>query len=822
MELNNIDDISIKCFNEQDMQKLIRLIASGKAILFTGAGFSTGAINIQSNELPMGMQLSKEIDKITEINSHGNLSISSENAIDNNLQDKLINLIKDLFTVRHTQDYHNTIVNLPWRRYYTTNYDTLIREAALTGNKRIKCITTQDSIENNLKEKDLCLHINGNLDSLSEETLNSSFKLSESSYLNNDTLHSSPWVDIFISDLQNASAIVFVGYSLYDYDIKKLLFNNNGLNDKIYFITSEKSCDNFKAQQKFGKVINVGVKGFADMIHNHTDIINDAIRNKQLRYECFKKYTIKDNLEEISHDNIRDFLIYGKYDNNYIDIAFVNQHKNKHLIIPTWMNQVLDEVKKYGNLHITGDIGTGKSVGLNILAAKLANEGEQVFCLDEKYGDYTGDIEHLKSLNTKVYLLVDNAEQNMEVIKYIYRLNSSNIICISCSRKNIDSYFDENSKIKLFPLYKMSDPDISQLITIIENIGAAKSYSEYGLKSFIEKRCEYILANFLLDFLKSDMIAQMIKEQYVKLESLHNNKYQKTLLAINLLTTMNREVSFSTISELACDSNIRSGELLNNVHFKTFYTNRYSKIESKSSIFSNHILKTHYINDIKKKFFINAAIISNEKKLYDNVKDKQLNAEYETIFKELVKFVFISKLFKEDSYDIILRYFEQLKSDICWLSHEPHYWLQLALLNLARGNLPVAKAEIEQAKKVANNKSAYNFDYINTVEARYLLQLSLSSTCLINDAYELFFEADNLLKRTEASDQKYRQINKYIDLYNKIYRTISKEKKDRIKRCISHQIERIKELEHDGYKGIERIYFVHNCESNLNKILQID
>lgn len=426
-------DIKTECFNDDDLKRLLKLIVSGKAILFTGAGFSSGAINIQNNDVPIGNVLANKIDQMTGEVSYQNLMVASQNAIDNNKSEELIELIKDIFTVKQIQPYHKTIVSLPWRRFYTTNYDFVIRDAATQNNKRIKCVTTSDSPTEHLKERNLCVHINGHLDCLNNETLNTSFKLTDSSYLHNDALNDSAWVDHFQNELTLASAIVFVGYSIYDYNIEKLLFKNKEkLKQKIYFITREKPCETIKKEQQYGKVINIGVEKFAEYISCHQSLIEEYLQKEDTTYESIKKYTISDELKVISHDMIREFLIYGRHDQNYID---QDNQKFKHLLIPEWIDKLISLINENSFVHITGDLGTGKSVGMQIIASKLANLAENVFILHDRYGDYMGDIEKiLRQYNqTTVYILIDNAEQNYEILQHIYTINSSKIRCVSFS-----------------------------------------------------------------------------------------------------------------------------------------------------------------------------------------------------------------------------------------------------------------------------------------------------------------------------------------------------------------------------------------------------
>lgn len=819
-------DIKTQCFNESDLKRLLKLIASGKAILFAGGGFSSGAINIQNDNVPISNVLADKIDKMTGEMSHQNLMVASQNAIDNNMSAELIELIKDIFTVKQIQPYHKTIVALPWRRFYSTNYDFVIRDAGLENNKRIKCVTTSDSPSEYLKEKNLCVHINGHLDCLNNETLNTSFKLTDSSYLYNDALNNSPWVDHFQNELTLASAIVFIGYSLYDYNIKSLLFRKKDeLKDKIYFITREKPCNKTKTEQHYGKVINIGVEKFAEYAHLHQTLVEEHSQTKEITYESIKKYNIPDKLEEISHDMIRDFLIFGKYNKNYIDKAVQNHKNNKHIIIPKWIDKALDLASENNYVHITSDLGTGKSVGMQIMASKLTSLAENVFLVHDRYGDFIGDVEKiLQQYKYNVYILIDNAEQNYEVLEHIYNINSSKIHCISFSRRGINQIVDTslNSRTKLFSLDKMEETDVKQLITIVENIGIAASHSTKGLKTFIEQDCSFSLPCFLLDILNSSQISNLIKKDFKELNNLGNGKYRDTFIALCLIGILNCEVSFSTISILTNSSNIRDVALQKDNIFKDFFSTYGASIESKSPIFLTHLLQNYYYDSIKKEVFLKFATISDHNKYKNNLNDKALNFEFEKIFKELVKYVSLSKLFQKDNFDVLLRYFEQLKDEIDWLRRDPNYWIQLAILNLARGEkyFDVVRDMIRTGRKKAKNKENYRLDYIDTVEARYKLALALKSSTTISECYDLFFEADNLLKNVEASDQKYRRVNQYINIFKKINGSISKEKLKVFFDRIKFQLFRIKELEDENYAGIERVHLVYNCEANLKKILQ--
>ena len=60
---------------------------------------------------------------------------------------------------------------------------------------------------------------------------------------------------------------MFVGYSLSDIEVQKILFENEAYKSRVYFITSiDPSFETKFTLETFGKVLNIGVSGFADII----------------------------------------------------------------------------------------------------------------------------------------------------------------------------------------------------------------------------------------------------------------------------------------------------------------------------------------------------------------------------------------------------------------------------------------------------------------------------------------------------------------------------------------------------------------------------
>ncbi|WP_337983879.1 SIR2 family protein [Lysinibacillus sp. C5.1] len=163
------------------------------------------------------------------------------------------------------------VASIPWQRVYKTNYDDVFEKAASTKSiKRIPITLSKSAKE--YSNKDVVLHINGFINELTPKTLLSEFKLSKTSYLVENFKDSKTgWFDIFKSDLDAVSAIIFVGVSFdYDIDLQEVIYNSENFKDKIIFIDNilpsnidEDDITFNYYKRKFGSVYNIGIDEFA-------------------------------------------------------------------------------------------------------------------------------------------------------------------------------------------------------------------------------------------------------------------------------------------------------------------------------------------------------------------------------------------------------------------------------------------------------------------------------------------------------------------------------------------------------------------------------
>ena len=154
----------------------------------------------------------------------------------------MISFLKSTYTIKHTDPAVENICKHNWRRIYTTNFYNTIETGFNNLGKICNSVSSDDDVKIYSKESNICLHINGYINNLNRQNINTEFKLTYSSYVSPMSFEKSSWYYFFKKDLDNSNAIIFIGYSVYDIEIAKILFEGK-YKEKTIFIVSENEND---------------------------------------------------------------------------------------------------------------------------------------------------------------------------------------------------------------------------------------------------------------------------------------------------------------------------------------------------------------------------------------------------------------------------------------------------------------------------------------------------------------------------------------------------------------------------------------------------
>lgn len=802
--------------DEVDIQALLNKIASGKAILFTGAGFSVNTKNITGAQPPFAKELAKKICKLGAFEVHDDLRYASDYYLGSFGGEKLIPLLKENYTLTDVTEDHLNICKVNWRRYYTTNYDKSIEIATAKNKKIVECIDLNYETGEYYKRGQLCIHLNGSIDSLTEDSFENSFKLSTSSYISPDSFLTSPWYPHFKRDIERSSAIVFVGYSMYDIEVQKLLIENDYLKDKTYFIIEENPDTYTKfTLSKFGHVLPIGIEGFSKIIDDNTHLFTkeDNLSGELHGLSLFK---ISDDWEEPSDINVETMLMYGDIKNNFIDAAITGKPKRPYLIKRDTLNKILDFTNKGLNTIIHSEFGNGKSILLKELKPYLSINSFDVYEILDQDADLIGDLDHLTAKSNLSIIIIDGYEEHLgDFLNHFSSIKPKNVFIIGTARsseherlrpklKDIGFIFNEIN------IDFLTNNEASQFVNIIDNVGmwGEKAGLSHEKKiSFLEFENNLQISLALLELFKAPQIKDRVSQLIDSL--LTNSEYKDTVFSISLLEVLGLPTKYSLISDVSRNNIIYSSEITNNNKFNQLFRVQKNEVVSKSSLFCLSLIRNHFtptyivqqVHQIAKEF--------------DTGRNKDFKQE--KIFKSCLKFSFIERLLPDVNKKTNLRkYYEELKNFVPWLIEDPHYWLQYGMATITFREYDKAQGYFDQAYSLAAKKDSYYTSNIDTQQARLYILQDIHNH---DYSYTNFQKANKLLSSLDNDVYKFRQVQTYRDYFDSCYSHLSKGNKVQFEHSCKNMVKSIELAEQYGEIDSSNQKAVFHAKNSLTYIL---
>ncbi len=814
-------------------EDLIHRIASGNAILFVGAGFSKIATNVNGDDgIPTASELANTIGELGGFDGDGDLKYAADYFLSEictrkpELKKVLIAKLKDIFTISKPHNVHVDIMRIDWKRVYTTNYDDLIEMSARQNSRRIESRDIDASTEFFPNDR-FCVHINGCIQNLNEEYINSKFKLSHSSYVAPDEFLNSNWNYIFKKDLETSSAIVFVGYSLYDIDIEKILYANPEFKQKTYFITapldpSKKTDKQDYILSKYGKVLKVGVEKFANAIVDNIDIINNA--QQEFTTEAFDKYAISDTSPAMIKDSeIEAFLKYGQITKERIDFGMTSTQLPLYLVKRTKVESICEALATSSMICVTSELGNGKSIFLAEMAVALVLKGFNVYTLKNIAGDYITDIDKMMKSEMSFVLIIDSYSNCLDLIKYILATKPSNIkLLLSERTMNHHSIISELGgalQTRDFNIDFLEPDEISSLAKILEHTSLWGKYGQYtNTKKYehIEFECKKQMSFVLIDILNS----VQIKNEISKLLSdvFKDGIVKFNIFIICILDVMNIPITLSLISELS-NSDVAISKFSNSNQLRQlFQLNHFEQsFDTKSSIYSRYLLNEHF----EPQYIIEKSLLILSELDKRFVQTKSLDNIRNEVRINLFRFKFIEQMLPiKDKAGMLVNYFESIKNKLPFHLNNPQYWLQYGMAHIALKNYEKAERCLQSAYDKAKFRADYDVHKINNQKARLNLKIASLVSTNILEAMKLFIEADDLLNKHENDVYKFKIILDYKDFFDSRRNSLSQEQKKTINKASEKKLKDLDTLRSNDINNFKQEIVFADCEAQLKYILQ--
>lgn len=678
----------------------------------------------------------------------------------------------------------------------------------------------------NTSEKKYCLHINGTIAKLDKDTIHNSFKLTQSSYISADTFNNSVWKRRFTDDLEIASVIIFIGYSLYDIEIEKILHEIDKIKEKVFFIQAENEPDemNDYKYEKYGKILRIGAEKLASKLQEFKNNSDINKLGEEFYLDCFEECNIKNEDSKIIRESeIENFLMFGKIDEQFLqkETLFPKNEPPFLVVREDKIQKAISLLKENQYIVILSDIGNGKTIFLKQLAIKLSLEFK---VYELKYrGDismYKKDIDKIAQQKDISYIILDSYLRYLDLVEFIFLQKYKNIKII-LSARTMDHYQYIRSEDKLpriveLNIDKLEEKEVENFCKILDNIGIWMDWSMQRKQDYIKDKCFSQILYILIEFLKAKQIANKMKDE---LESiLKDDVKKKHIFVILLLNIMDISIGIGLLEELLgeYDLSIFKDDDRSNHIFQYNLFDRDNEIQPKSSIFSRFILQSG--------IFESQYMIAESLCLLKNIeKQRQERKSFSQYINEirinLFRFNFIERMLPDNNKkSMLIKYYEYIKTYIPKMQNDPQYYLQYAMCHIANKDFDKAQRNLDNAYVKAQNTNYDTFKIDNQQARLYLLKAALHQTN-IKEAIGLFLKADDFITKRHKNDiYKYKVMQKYKDFIDNRSSSFNPEAKEQILACCKRQLDSM-----NGAKGFEenikqqKIYI--DCKVILENII---
>ena len=765
-----------------DYNRALISVADGKAIIFAGAGFSLGATSLNGLDFPKGSDLAKVLCDDAEVPYTDDLKIAASRYLRKpKLTEDLIKLLKQTFSVKSIEDMHKVIASAPWKAIYTTNYDDVIELGAKSFGKKLTPLTLADQPKNHRDSSANVVHINGYVDRLDDSTLITEFKLTNSSYLTAQ-FRESEWCDLFLHQIRSAQAIFFVGYSLYDIDIQEILYADQNLKDKTFFIQREGMTDeeiHYSELRDFGTILPIGTKKFSEDLASVDPLA--VTTDKSLVLIGLEEMVLPETEIKSTAEDVFSLLLRGESNVDIISSQVISGAKNKYIFDRDGAKRIDESIRNY---TVVGDLGNGKTTILRAMCASLITKGRRCFWVKDESYDCEDEIDAVLNAKEPAIIVFDNYTKKMELLAYVNMKRRADTILLLSARTLLHKNYQEDlyfRKIRIdvkltceIDCNKLSNSELSNLADYFSSFGLwgdrAAEHKEKRIR-YVQRVCNSELHGVLLDLLASPEMKSRFSALFSEFSG--TKPVVKTLVAtfcLNLLNITHPDAHM--IAAVTGDGTIFSPSFKANFVLRHFFNSDRDIITPKSAALAEFCLKSFPDPDLLVDCLIDICKVTRKKA--ETEQKLKLSRFYWDLYRDMASFSSAKRMLPNNSQrELLIRFYEGLRT-IDLERENPLFWLQYAMARMSQpkdGDLEQAASYLRTALALARKRNGFTTVDIETQQARLYIEYALHSASSASEAYAFFVEADTRLAKITKQEiyktEPYRPMHNYEQLYVK-------------------------------------------------------
>jgi energy-coupling factor transporter ATP-binding protein EcfA2 len=715
-------------------QYLARSLSNGHAILFTGAGFSTGAQNTFGRPIPTGAQLKKllweagfpsnDFDERSELGDIFDAAISTNpGRTEKILQD---NLTVDSATLPR---WYETYFQIPWYRMYTLNVDTLSEVCASKFDLPYDLKSTSALRDPLPPLGDFSLiHLNGRLRHFPEMTF------SQSQYgvrtANFDLAYDALSREIY------SHPVVFVGTNLDEPSLWQYLAlrgespATHELRPRSFLVSPSIPISKAAALSRYHIMhLPITTEQFAEQIlapvaaTRPIRILSDSSRSSP-----YESVGLEMGEEPYSPP---DFLLGREPSWGDITAGFA--------VLRAFETELFDQMETQ-DTHVTlltGTAGSGKSTTARRLAISLQTSGKQVLWLKT---DATGSVVDLKinALESDAdFIFLDRCERfgesGIRLIRDLVESASPRNVVATFAGSAFDDFGVLQSLADLSPSHTLiphlEDRDIELLIDALQRAGRLGVLSRLTgaerIRAFEFKAGRQLLVA-MLEATSGRSFADKIDDECEHLASELTTAYAVIALATSNNHNLSRDDILASLSDVTVGG-LESIERL--VRQGLILKTRNGGFAGRHPVIARQVV-AHYKNSGQLAEAVSRLAFVMASKYYAGC---PVTPEIR-LLRKLISHTYVGTIF-----DSVIQTREMYASLEGALREEPHYLLQRGSYELERGDPDLAENLLSQARGFAPD------NYMIENEWGYLMMKKANKAPLDPDSKDRFSAAFSLM-----------------------------------------------------------------------------
>lgn len=720
-----------------DLTEAIIQAKLGNGVAFAGAGFPSGSKSVRGADILSADGLRDKLSQDLLIKDRRDLQLVTELYEDEFGAGKLRSVIEEHYCVGVYSPAHTLISNLPWRRVYTTNYDNLFEVA---GDRSYHSASISDPPDSLPRNRPAVVHLHGSAArSLAESEKQESFQLSMTSYLRSE-FPTSPWVPVFRNDLRFALAVFFIGYSLSDLDISRIVFDESIRRKTFIVVHPDTDPIELRRLAKFGTAVPMDIEEFARLVEA-TEIVGGE-SDADMPLIAFTKFSAPALPIEASQDLYIDLLTRGTFD----QAAYADQQAKGGATYATPRAQIsLIKASDRRRYLVHSNLGNGKTVFLDQASSAMVERGFQVYNYTRAADTGPQEIDQIFASVDKVCLIFDNLNRARDLIAYAAaKVGNDDAIIVSCrsityeiEKQDIANTLQNDFvEIDLNEIDKTEAAHLDSVFTSYGIWGADISLRPEKRVDILRSECAGEIRSVVLRSFHNGVIAEKLAAWSSELQELSSQEQQLTL-AIILATLVHADVTIIDISEIL---NIKYNSVKS-----TLSSTIAGEIIGVDGIYAD-VRSAVLAEFLIREGFPPELVLTTLTALVRRLSEwAHSGDQYKDFIREIMRFAIVGRIFEGSAKsNFIVAFYESVRSlDYC--RSNPAFWLQYAMARMSREEYGLAGTMLATAEGQAKQRTNYNLFQIHNQKARYLL-LSRSRTDTFADYDNAYINAFQIIR----------------------------------------------------------------------------